>query len=174
MKGPEYLAVNPMGKVPALKHGDAVVSETAAILAYLADAFPGANLAPPHGSPARGAYYRWLFFIAGPMEAAWTNTACGFIPTAEQQQMSGYGSLPLVLDALEGAIKAGGPYLCGDQFTAADVYLSASLGFGMQFGLVDQRAAFVAYRDLTTSRPACVRALEIDDALVAQSQKPAQ
>lgn len=171
MKGAAYLAVNPMGKVPALKHGDAVVSETAAILAYLADAFPQANLAPPHGSPARAAYYRWLFFIAGPMEAAWTDTASGFIPSGDQQRMSGYGSLALVLDALEGAIKDGGPYLCGEQFTAADIYLSASLGFSMQFGLVDQRPAFVAYRDLTTSRPACQRALAIDDALVAQGQK---
>jgi glutathione S-transferase len=103
MKGPEYLAINPMGKVPALRHGETVVTETAAICAYLADAFPEAGLAPPHESQLRGPYYRWLFFAAGPLEAAITNKMLGFEIPAERQAMAGYGSYPAVLDALEQA-----------------------------------------------------------------------
>src|SRR5215831_525099 len=102
MKGPTYLAINPMGKVPALRHGDTVITETAAICAYLADAFPAAGLAPAPGDRLRGPYYRWLFFGAGPVEQAWTNKAMGFNPTPEQGRMAGYGSFDAVMGVLEG------------------------------------------------------------------------
>src|SRR5580693_7309639 len=104
MKSPEYLAINPMGKVPAVRHGDTIVTEAAAICAYLADAFPGAGLAPPSGSRLRGPYYRWLFFAAGPLEAAVTNNALGFVVPPGRERMMGYGSLAQAMNALEGAV----------------------------------------------------------------------
>src|SRR4051812_15849121 len=116
MKGPEYLAINPMAKVPALRHGDTVVTETAAICAYLADAFPEAGLAPSHGSRLRGPYYRWLFFAAGPLEAAVTNKAFGFEVPAERRAMAGYGSYWAVLEAPEQA-GSGRAYPGGEPFT---------------------------------------------------------
>src|SRR5579862_9886159 len=124
MKAPAYLAINPMGKVPALRHGDTVVTEAAAICAYLADAFPQAGLAPPPGDRRRGPYYRWLFFAAGPFEAAVTNKALGFEVPAERKRMTGYGSLAEVLSAVEGAVTKE-DYLTGDRFTAADLYLGS-------------------------------------------------
>ena len=165
MKGPAYLAINPMGKVPALRHGETVVTETAAICAYLADAFPEAGLAPPHESQLRGPYYRWLFFAAGPLEAAITNKMFGFEVPAERQAMAGYGSYPAVLDALEQAV-SGRKYLVGESFTAADVYVASHLGWGMMFGSVEKRPAFERYHEGFASRPAAVRAREIDDALM--------
>jgi glutathione S-transferase len=164
MKAPQYLAINPMGKVPALRHDQTVVTESAAICAYLADAFPEANLAPPHGSRLRGPYYRWLFFVAGPLEAAWTNQAMGFVVPEDKQRMSGYGSLAAVVDALEAAV-SDGPYLVGESFTAADVYVGANLGFGLQFGMIEKRPAFEEYVARVASRPAAVRAKQTDDAL---------
>lgn len=161
MKAPDYLAVNPMGKVPAIRHGDVVVTECAAICAYLADAFPGAGLAP---APAdRGDYYRWLFFAAGPVEAAVTNTSLGVETPAEKQAMLGYGSLTAVLDALEGAV-AGRDYVAGDRFSAADVYVGAQIGWGMMFGTMERRPAFSAYVDRLQARPAFARARALDDA----------
>jgi glutathione S-transferase len=164
MKAPEYLAINPMGKVPALRHGNTVVTESAAICAYLADAFPAAGLAPPVTDPLRGPYYRWLFFAAGPLEAAWTNQALGFAVPPERERMVGYGSLAAVLHTLEGAV-ARGPYLAGDGFTAADVYVGSQLGFGLMFGMIEKRPAFVDYVARLTARPAAQRAKQIDDAL---------
>ena len=171
MKGPEYLAINPMGKVPAIKHGDMVVTEGAAICAYLADAFPDAGLAPPLAD--RGDYYRWLFFGAGPVEAAVTARSLGFEPKPEQKRMAGFGSLEDTLNALEGAV-TGREYLAGDRFTAADVYTGSQIGWGMQFGSIDKRPAFTAYWDRVSSRPAAVRAREIDDGLIAAAQAEAQ
>ncbi|HEY2482800.1 MAG TPA: glutathione S-transferase family protein [Caulobacteraceae bacterium] len=165
MKRPEYLAINPMGKVPAIRHGDVIVTEGAAICAYLADAFPEAGLAPPHGDKARGPYYRWLFFGAGPVEAAASNKSLGVDSTGKEVQL-GYGSMALVLDALEGAV-TGRDYLAGDQFTAADVYTGSHIGWGMQFGSLERRPAFERYWQRITNRPAAVRAREIDDALIA-------
>jgi len=107
MKAPGYLAVNPMGKVPAIRHGDAVVTEGAAICAYLADAFPQAGLAPPPGDRLRGPYYRWLFFAAGPVEAAVTNKALGFAVPEGRERMAGYGTFADTMDALEGAVSGG-------------------------------------------------------------------
>jgi glutathione S-transferase len=166
MKSAAYLAVNPMGKVPAIRHGDTVVTEAAAICAYLADAFPDADLAPPHGSHARGPYYRWLFFAAGPVEAATTNKMCGFDATGRERQM-GYGSMAQVLDALEGAVSAA-DYLAGGKFSAADVYLGAHLGWGMQMGSLEKRPAFERYWDRLAARPGWTRAGDIDNALMAQ------
>ena len=168
MKSPEYLAINPMGKVPALRHGDAVVTEAAAICAYLADVFPDAGLAPPPGHRLRGPYYRWLFFAAGPIEAAWTNQALGFTVPPERERMAGYGNLAAVLSAIEGAVSQG-PYLVGDKFTAADVYLGSQIGFGLQFGMIEKRPAFEQYVARLSARPAAVRAKEIDDALTPQA-----
>jgi glutathione S-transferase len=164
MKAPEYLAVNPMGKVPALRHGDTVITECAAICAYLADAFPAANLAPPHGDSSRAPYYRWMFFASGPLEQAWTNQAMGFTVPPDRERMSGYGNLGAVLDTLEGAV-SGTPYLAGDTFTAADVYVGSQLGFGLQFGMIEKRPVFVDYVGRLTTRPAAIRAKQIDDAL---------
>ena len=141
MKAPAYLAVNPMGKVPAIRHGDTVVTEAAAICAYLADAFPEARLAPPPGDRRRGPYYRWLFFGAGPLEAAWTNRAMGFVVPPERERMAGYGRFEAVVDALEAAVSRT-EYVVGDSFTAADVYLGSGIGFGMQFGVIERRRAF--------------------------------
>jgi glutathione S-transferase len=172
MKAPDYLAINPMGKVPALQHGDTVVTESAAICAYLADAFPQAGLAPPPANQLRGPYYRWLFFASGPLEAAWTNQALGFTVPPDRERMAGYGSFAAVLHALEGAVSRG-RYLVGDSFTAADLYVGSQLGFGLQFGMIEKRPAFVDYVGGLTVRPAAVRAKQIDDALTPASPSAA-
>ena len=154
-----------MGKVPAIRHGDMVVTEAAAICAYLADAFPEAGLAPAWGDRLRGPYYRWLFFAAGPLEAAASNKAMGFEVPPERRAMMGYGSYADVMNALEGAL-SGRDYLVGDRFTAADLYLGSHLGWGMAFGTIEKRPAFERYWDRIGTRPAAVRAREIDDALM--------
>lgn len=170
MKSPAYLAVNPMGKVPALTHGATVVTECAAICAYLADAFPQAGLAPPQGDRARGDYYRWLFFAAGPVEAAVGAKALGVEPAPEQQRMVGFGSLARVLDTLEQAV-TGRQFLAGDRFSAADLYVGSHLIWGMGFGTIEKRPAFEAYVAPLKARPAAIRAAEIDDALVAAAKQ---
>jgi predicted DNA-binding transcriptional regulator YafY/glutathione S-transferase len=166
MKAPEYLAINPMGKVPAIKHGETVVTETPAILAYLADAFPEAGLAP---APAeRGEYYRWLFFAAGCVEAAMSNHSVGWDPaTPETQGRFGYGSYALVLDTLAAAVK-GKTYIAGDRFSAADIYIGSMLHYGMLFGMIEKRPEFEAYCADLTSRPAGVRAREKAEKLASQ------
>ena len=161
MKSPEYLAVNPMGKVPAIKHGNTVVTECAAICAYLADAFPQAGLAPDPKD--RGDYYRWLFFTAGPVEASVTNNALGFVPPEERQRMVGYGSYGAVMDTLEKAVK-GKKYIAGDRFSAADVYVGSQIMWGLQFGSIEKRKAFQDYWDRLKDRPALARATALDDA----------
>ena len=168
LKSAAYLAVNPMGKVPAIKHGDTVITEGAAICAYLADAFPDAGLAPPPAD--RGDYYRWLFFAAGPIEAAVTSRSLGFEPKPEQRRMAGFGCLDDVVNTLENAV-AGRDYIAGDRFSAADVYVGSQIGWGMQFGSIEKRPAFEAYWEKVGNRPAAIRAREIDDALMpAQPQ----
>jgi glutathione S-transferase len=162
MKAPEYLAINPMGKVPAIRHGDTVVTECAAICAYLADAFPDAGLAPP--PERRGDYYRWLFFGAGPLEAAVTNKALGFEVPEERRVMAGYGSLDAVLDVLEQAV-SGREYIAGERFSAADVYVGSQIGWGMQFGGIAPRPAFQAYWSRLEARPARKRGEALDDAV---------
>lgn len=165
MKEPTYLAINPMGKVPALRHGTAVVTEAAAICAYLADAFPRAGLAPPPGDPLRAPYYRWMFFAAGPVEAAVTNKTFGFNVPPERQGSVGYGTFEQVMGVLEQAVSQTN-YLLGDAFTAADVYLGSHIGFGLMFNTIDKRPAFQSYWKRLTSRPAYGRARELDDALM--------
>lgn len=164
MKAPDYLAINPMGKVPALRHGDTVITEGAAICAYLADAFPEAGLAPPPSDRLRGPYYRWLFFAAGPLEAAVTDRALGVEVPAERKPMVGYGSLADVVSVLEAAL-SGRDYLVGDRFTAADLYVGSHIGWGMRFGTIEKRPAFERYFDRIGARPAAVRAQEIDAAM---------
>ncbi|MDO8380591.1 glutathione S-transferase family protein [Phenylobacterium sp.] len=165
LKAPDFLAINPMGKVPTIRHGDTVVTEAAAICAYLADAFPQANLAPPHGSRLRGDYYRWLFFAAGPLESAVTVKSLGFEVPADRHIMAGWGCMANVMDTLEKAV-TGADYVAGDRFTAADLYLGAHLGWGLQMGSIEPRPAFAAYAERMAARPAAVRAREIDDALI--------
>ena len=172
LKAPAYLAINPMGKVPAITHNGVVVTEGAAICAYLADAFPRAGLAPPHGAPARAPYYRWLFFAAGPVESAVTNKSLGFEVPAGRETMAGYGSFAQVIDALEGAVSKT-DYVAGDAFTAADVYFGSQIGWGMKFNSIEKRPAFERYWARISERPAAVRAREIDDALIAAQPKPA-
>jgi glutathione S-transferase len=164
MKAPAYLAINPMGKVPAIRHGDTVVTEGAAICAYLADAFPQAGLAPPPGDRLRGPYYRWLFFSAGPFEAAVSNTALGFAVPEGRERMMGYGCLADTMNALDGAVSHS-TYIAGDSFTAADVYVGSQIGFGLQFGTIEKRPAFEQYWERLRQRPAAVRAKEMDDAI---------
>jgi glutathione S-transferase len=165
MKAPAYLAINPMGKVPALRHGDTVVTECAAICAYLADAFPQAGLAPPLSDPARGPYFRWLFFAAGPIESAAMNKALGFTMPPGKERMAGYGTYADVITALDGWLSTH-DYVTGDRFTAADVYLGSHVGWGMQFGTVEKRPAFERYWQRVSVRPAALRAKEIDDKLM--------
>ena len=161
MKAPAYLAINPMGKVPCLTHGDRVVTEAAAICAYLADAFPEAGLS----SPDRANYFRGLFFAAGPIEAVLVNTALGVVVPPERRGMVGYGSLPEALAALRSHLAAR-DYVAGDRFSAADVYVGSSLGWAMRFGMIAEAPELAAYVARVTERPACLRARALDDAAV--------
>ncbi|MBC7670401.1 MAG: glutathione S-transferase family protein [Gemmatimonadaceae bacterium] len=169
MKAPAYLAINPMGKVPAITHRGVTITEGAAICAYLADAFPEKGLAPPVSSPERGTYYRWLMFACGPVESAVTNKSLGFGVPADRKPMAGYGCLEDTLDALETAV-TGKTYIAGDRFSAADVYVGSQIGWGMMFGSIEKRPAFEAYWAGISARPAAKRAAEIDDALIAAAQ----
>jgi len=168
MKTADYRAINPMGKVPAIVHGGKVVTECAAICAYLADAFPAAGLAP--ATDDRADYYRWLFFAAGPVEAAVTNKAMGFILPEGRERSAGYGSLDDTLDTLETAV-TGRSWICGGTFTAADVYVGAQIDWGLTFGTIPSRPAFEAYAARLRERPAYKRQKEIDNALIAEMQK---
>jgi glutathione S-transferase len=165
MKAPPYLAINPMGKVPALRHGAMVITETAAICAYLADAFPDAGLAPAPGSKLRGAYYRWMFYGAGPFEAAVLNRALSVEVPQGREAMVGYGSFAAVMDTME-QLTSGDAYLLGAEFSALDVYLGSQIGFGLQFNSIEKRPAFERYWERVAQRPARLRAVEIDDALI--------
>jgi glutathione S-transferase len=171
MKAPEYLRINPLGKVPALRHGEMVVTESAAICCYLADAFPEAGLAPPPSDRLRGPYYRWMFFAAGPLEAAAINRALGFVVPAERKPTVGYGELAAMLSMLEDALD-GREYLVGDRFSAADVYVGSHIGWGMRFGTIEKRPAFERYFEGLSARPAAVRAREIDEALMPAAGRP--
>ncbi len=167
MKGEAYLSVNPMGKVPAIKHRGKVVTEVAAICCYLADAFPEAGLAPPTSD--RADYYRWIFFTSGPIEAAFSNKAAGWEPTTERQRMFGYGNYDLAINTFEKAL-AGREYLAADHFTAADLFVGANVNFMLQFKLLEPRPAFTDYAARMTDRDAYRRAKEIDGKLIAEAQ----
>ena len=159
IKEPEYLAINPMGKVPAIVHNGKAVTEAAAICAYLADAFPQAGLARPLADRAN--YYRWMFFGAGPVEAAISNTAMGFVVPDERRATIGYGCLFDVLDAIDGHLQSSS-YMAGDTFSAAGVYTGSQIGFGLMFGTIPARPSFTAYWDRIKERPARLRAAELD------------
>lgn len=167
MKSDEYLAINPMGKVPAIVHDRRIVTEAAAICAYLADAYPDAGLAP--SPPERARYYRWLFYFAGAVEAAVINRTLGFVVPEDRERMVGYGTWEAVMNTIERAV-AESAYIAGDSFTAADVYCGAQVGWGLQFGSMDKRPAFEAYWARLADRPARIRADELDDALASQSR----
>jgi glutathione S-transferase len=164
MKAHDYLAINPMGKVPAIRHGKTVVTECAAICAYLADTFPDQQLAPP--LQERGLYYRWLFFAAGPLEMAVANKALGFEVPPDKLRMAGCGSFGDVMGTLEKAVSTS-TFITGDSFTAADVYVGSHIGWGLQFGSIEKRQAFVDYLGRVSNRPAYKRAADIDNALMA-------
>jgi glutathione S-transferase len=167
MKAPDYLAINPMGKVPAIRHNGKVVTENAAICAYLADAFPEAGLAPEPSE--RADYYRWLFFAAGPLEYAVTNNAFGMKPPPDREAAVGYGNYKKALDTLEYAVTRM-PFIAGNRFTAADLYVGSHLGFGMQFGSIETRPAFEVYYNKLKDRPAALRAAALDDAAMPKHQ----
>ncbi len=165
MKADDYLAVNPMGKVPAIVHGGRVVTEGAAICAYLADAFPDAGLAP--ATDDRADYYRWLFFGAGPVEQAVTDKSRGVTVPDEQTKMVGYGNYDTVVGVLDGLLADGRTYLLGDRFSALDVYLGSQLMWGTQFGTLPKQAAFMPYVARLVKRDAYKRASALDDAAMA-------
>lgn len=170
LKNARYLAVNPMGKVPAIKHRDHVVTECAAICAYLADAYPEAMLGPRTDEKAD--YYRWFFFAAGPVEAAVSNKAMGWEPTPERERMFGYGNFERTIAVLDELLTRR-DYVCGNRFTAADVYLGSQIMFPLQFGMLPERESFLGYRDRLQARPAYKRASEMDDEAVRQAQPAA-
>lgn len=167
IKAATFLALNPMGKVPVITHGDVVVTEAAAICAYLADQFADKQLAPAFNSPARAAYYRWLFFTAGPLEMATSAKAFGWQLDADNAQAVGCGLYQDTVNALETAL-TNGPYICGEQFTAADVYVGSHIEWGMMFDTLEKRPAFMEYVQRLQTRPAAIRANQLDDALVPQ------
>jgi len=164
MKSANFLQINPMGKVPALKHGDVVITETPAILTYLADAYPEKGLIPTQGSHARAAFYRWLFFTAGPLEAVTMNQFLGMTPPAlspfgkPSSGVLGYGTLELALNTIENHIKEN-TWVCGEQFTAADIYIASHLSAGCSiFNAYATRPVFDDYIQRAVSRPAKQRA----------------
>ena len=158
-----YLRINPMGKVPALRHGDTIVSETAAICCYLADAFPDAGLAPTLSDPRRGPYLKWLFFGPSCLEPAMTHKALGW-PDA-RRGMLGWGSYDDVVDVVRTAV-ANAPYLLGETFTAADVVIGGGVRWGLQFKMLPELPEFTAYAKRLSTRPALQRQMTADAALM--------
>jgi len=162
---PDYLAINPMGKVPALDHRGTIVTETAAICTYLADEFPQAKLNVPVGDPRRGVYLKWLFFGPGCFEAAVIDRAA---PRKEppRRAMLGYGDFDTAMNVVAKAVEKG-PWLLGEQFTAADIVIGANVRWGMQFKLVPERKEFLDYAARIAARSAAQRAEAKDKQLGA-------
>jgi len=167
MKAPDYLAINPMGKVPAIVHGGKVVTEVAAIICYLADAFPAADLAPDPS--ARSDYYRWIFFCSGPVEAAFTAKALNWEVPPDRRALAGFGDFDTAMKTLETAV-SGKPFIAGDRFSAADLFVSAMINFMISFKLLEPTPAFTDYVRRMTERDAYRRAQEIDGKLIAEAQ----
>lgn len=161
MKAPAYLAINPMGKVPTLVHDGQIITEVAAICTYLAQAFPEAGLMPKD----KAAFYRWMFFAAGPLEQAVVNTLLDWIPAPERERAVGYGNLTHVVATLTGHL-AEHTYVCGESFSAADVYLGGQIGWGLGFGGLPANDTLTAYWQRLAARPALARANAADDALM--------
>ena len=164
---PAYLAINPMGKVPALKHGAALVTEQVAIFLYLADLFPAAGLAPPVGDPLRGPYLRWLVYYGTCFEPAVTDRAMKREPAPPQ--MSSYGDFDTMLKTVADQLRPG-PYLLGERLTAADVLWGTGLTWTMMFGLVPELPEFVAYTKHLSSRPSVAKVKAGDAALAAEQE----
>jgi glutathione S-transferase len=164
---PDYLAINPMGKVPALKHGDTVITEVAAICTYLADEFPDKKLNIPVGTPKRGVYLKWLFFGPGCMEPAVIDRAA---PRKEEARraMLGYGDFDTTMNVVAKAVEKG-PWLMGDQFTAADVVIGSNIRWGTIFKLIPERKEFLDYAARVAARPAAQRAEAKDQELAAKA-----
>jgi len=164
---PDYLAINPMGKVPALKHGDTIITELAAICTYLADEFPDAKLNVPAGTPRRGVYLKWLFFGPGCLEPAVIDRAA---PRKEgaRRAMLGYGDFDTTMNVIAKAVEKG-PWLMGGQFTAADVVIGANIRWGMMFKMIPERKEFIDYAARIAARPAAQRAEAKDKELVAKA-----
>ena len=165
MKSPDYLSINPMGKVPALKHGNAVITETPAIIAYLADTFPEKGLGPK--THERAAYYRWMFFAAGPLEQALFVNSLGVELAEGKKTMAGFGDYKRTLDTLEAAVTAS-DYITGDRFTAVDLYVAAHISAGVFMKTLEKRPALIEFSKRMNERPAALRAAEIDNALLGK------
>ena len=168
MKADDYLKINPMGKVPAIDHDGKIITECAAICAYLAEVFPDAGLAPTASEQAD--YFRWLFFTSGPVEQAIINRSLGFAVTADQERMAGYGNYDRVVDVLDAKFQAD-QYACGERFTMADVYVGAQIVWGTQFGTLPDRDSFLAYAKRVTDRSAYLAAKAVDDGLIAEASQ---
>ncbi len=172
MKSPEYLAINPMGKVPALAHDGNVITECAAILTFLAASYPGKGLIPAD-SAALAKFYRWMFFTAGPVDQATSAKSMEWVVTEERKAMLGFGNLDDTMDAVESALSSADPWICGDQFTAVDVYLGSQIHWGLQFGTWDDRPRFKEYAERCGRRPALLRANEINERRIAETNQQA-
>ena len=168
-KSPEFLAINPMGKLPAIVHRGTVVTESAAICTYIADAFPTAHLAPANNDPNRGTYLRWMFFGAGCLEPALVDRMFAR-PQVERPSTLGYGSYDDTLNALEKALSPG-PWILGDTFSAADVYIASAIGWGLQAKTLEPRPAFLAYLGRCAERPAFKRMASQNEAFAEQLKK---
>ncbi|MEQ5520161.1 glutathione S-transferase family protein [Providencia rettgeri] len=155
----EYLAINPMAKVPALVDGDAIVTETAAICLYLADKFIEKGLAPALNDPKRTDYYRWFLFTAGPIESAFTINNLGIQLDEEQQKSSGFGSVERTMACLEIGLNNAKPFICGEQFTAVDVYVGAFVMFLVKYQIMEATPAMQKYLDSLTAIPAIAELL---------------
>jgi glutathione S-transferase len=164
-RAPDYVAINPMGKVPTLKHGDTLITEAAAICTYLADEFPRAKLNVPVGDSRRGPYLKWLFFGPSCIEPAIMDRA---FPRKEEARRAalGYGDFETCMNVVAAAV-APGPYLLGQQFTAADVVIGSTLRWGMLFKMLPERPEFVSYTARLAQRPALQRAEAKDKELAA-------
>jgi glutathione S-transferase len=163
-----YLAINPMGKVPAVLHQGALVTEQVAIFLYLADIFPEAGLAPAIGHPLRGPYLRWMAFYAACYEPAMVDKAMK--RDQAHLAMSTYGDWDTMLETVIAQL-AKGPYILGDKFTAADVLWGGGLGWGRMFGIVPaDEPVIAAYVDRINTRPAFIRVAEQDVERAAEDQ----
>jgi glutathione S-transferase len=164
---PAYLAVNPMGKVPAIVHGDALITEQVAVFLYLADLFPEAGLAPPLSDPMRGPYLRWMVFYAACFEPAIGDRALKREPGP--QSMMAYGDFDTVIDTVTAQL-APGPYMLGERFTAADIIWGSGLAWTTKFGLIPERPSITAYIERVGKRPSFARATAIDATLAARHE----
>jgi glutathione S-transferase len=171
-KPAQFVRANPMGKVPTIIHhsetGDRIVTECAAICAYLAESHPEAGLLPSDSELAD--YYRWMFFAAGPVEQAIVSRSMGWEVPKEREGMVGFGSLDRVLDTLEGHFDLNA-YVCGNRFTMADVYVGSQVDWGLTFGSIPPRQAFVAYADRLQARETYQAAKGIDNDLIQEARK---